>query len=88
MKETQIQFVKRHLLDYGEISRNYCLQNFITRLASIIPILHNQGFITKADYRKTQRGKDFVYTLISAPYKKVVYRVPETDKEIITYEKT
>lgn len=87
MKKTQLQFVKDYLLEHGSISRNYCLQQYISRLGARIADLRSEGWQIEGKWKKTERGKDFVYHTVSAPYKRVVYRVPELNKEIVKYVK-
>ncbi len=50
---TQIEFVKVHLLKNGSISRNFALNNYITRLGAIIHLLKKEGWeidTQKKDY--------------------------------------
>jgi len=85
---TQEKFVIKQLMETGRISRNLCLQNFITRLASIVSNLnHNEKWQIVGEYEKTLHGRDFIYKLISSPLKRIVYRT--TNGEYITtkYEK-
>lgn len=63
MKRTQVQWVKERLLTEGEISRNICLQNYITRLAAIIHILKRDGW----EFKEIHRGGDYVYQVIKKP---------------------
>lgn len=65
--ETQKQFVISNLNEFGEISRNTCLKQYITRLGAIIYSLKKQGWKIESDYRQTEYGKDFVYKLVSKP---------------------
>ena len=67
--QTQKTFVISQLKDYGKISRNFCLQNFITRLGAIVEKLNNEGYVIQGAYEKTEKGKDYIYTLISLPPK-------------------
>jgi len=67
MKITQEAFVISELEKWGEISRNTCLKNFITRLGAIVCDLKEQGWVLEGEYRKTEHGKDYVYRLISKP---------------------
>jgi len=62
---TQEQFVEDILLEDGEISRNYCLSRFITRLGAIIWKLKDRGYEITGQYVKTATGKDFIYKLIN-----------------------
>lgn len=87
MKKTQEQWTIDQLLNNGEVSRNAALQNFITRLGAIICNLNSEGWEIRGHFRKYNHGKDFVYTLVSSPFKRVVYTVPALGKEIIKYEK-
>lgn len=62
-RETQKEWVKRRLDDAGEISRNECLANYISRLGAIIASLKNDGYRFVSFYRKTAFGRDYVYKL-------------------------
>ena len=64
--QTQENFVINELKKNGFISRNLCLQNYITRLGAIICDLKKEGFNFSSGYVKTGYlivGKDFVYHL-------------------------
>ncbi len=63
MKETQLEFVKRHLRLEGEISRNYCLQRYISRLGARIDDLERDGW----RFETERRDGDYVYKLVSQP---------------------
>ena len=65
MKQTQIQWVKLQISLNGEITRNQCLSNFISRLSAIIQDLEVEGYT----FSTSHRGGDFVYTLLSKPEK-------------------
>lgn len=79
MKKPQSQIVVEKLLKDGEISRNWCLQHYVSRLSAIIKSLVEVGYkfdsrkSKKGDdtrhghYVKTKKGKDYVYTLIAVP---------------------
>lgn len=57
------------------MSRNGALQNLITRLGARINDLKQENWNIEGNFRKTDKGKDYVYTLISAPEKpKIVIR--------------
>jgi hypothetical protein len=75
MKKTQLETVKKQLLETGQVSRNWCLQNFISRLGAIACDLKAEGFELEGEYVKTTNGKDYVYKLKKSPYKRVEYRV-------------
>ena len=85
-KQTQLEYIKKLLLNYGEVSRNHLLQQFITRGGARINDLKNAGWEIDGEYRKTEHGKDFIYVLRKAPYEKVLYRTPD-GKEIIRFDK-
>lgn len=66
MKNSQIKFVEGRLNDTGEISRNECLRNYISRLAAVIAELKRRGWQFDTESRITikpdgSKGKDFVY---------------------------
>ena len=69
MKKTQEQFVINALRSEGEVTRNWALQNYISRLGAIIYSLNKRKWVITGRYRKYSGGKDFVYTLISEPPK-------------------
>ena len=81
MKKYQSQLIIEKLLKDGEISRNYALKNYISRLGAWINILVSEGWkfdsykskdgdvIYHGKYAKSKHGTDFVYTLISRPKK-------------------
>lgn len=60
----QDEWVKKVLLDNGEISRNYALQNYVSRLGEIMCDLKDEGWNFEAEYRKTPNGRDYVYKLV------------------------
>lgn len=85
--ESQLEYVKKLLLNYGSVSRNHLLSEFISRGGAIIAKLKEEGFVIEGKYEKKNGGKDYVYELVSSPYKQVKYFVPNLNKEIIKYEK-
>jgi len=86
-QESQQTYIEHILLNYGRISRNRCLEERITRLGAYVNILNNSGWEIKGRYEKKNGGLDFVYELISSPFKKVIYKIDGMNKEIIRYEK-
>lgn len=60
---TQKKWVKNILLKEGEISRNFALSQYVSRLGSYICLLKKEGMQIEA----TKRGTDYVYTLINRP---------------------
>lgn len=82
--KTQTAWVKRQLLDNGEITRNQALQNYISRLGAIICDLNQEpGWEVSGEYRKTKNGRDYVYKLIRCPLKKVAYYKEESGQKIL-----
>lgn len=61
-KQTQKEFVIERLKSTGRISRNMCLQNYITRLGAIVCQLNKEGWNLKGQFYEYENGKDFVYT--------------------------
>jgi hypothetical protein len=58
-KAKQLDFIRKKLLSKGSISRNYCIENRILRLASRIFELRDSGMkITGKEI-----NGDFIYTL-------------------------
>lgn len=57
MKAKQKIFVLNQLLEKGQVSRNTCLQNFISRLGSIMNLLKENGLKFEAEYDKG----DYIY---------------------------
>lgn len=71
-QKTQIKYVQDLLDSQGEVSRNFCLQNYITRLSSIIFQLKKEGygFVTqsRANIKPDgTKGKDFIYQVVTYP---------------------
>jgi len=77
MKPSQVELIRKQLIENGSISRNWCLKNFITRLGARIDDLKREGMKINGKFVKTDFGTDYVYTLIK----------PEPVKEIITIGK-
>lgn len=63
MKKTQKQIVINQLLENNEISRNWCLQNYISRLSAIIYTLEKEGW----SFKTANRGGDYVYMIDEYP---------------------
>ena len=73
-KETQLSWVRKHIDDTNGISRNFCLQNYVSRLSALIFMLNEEGYIFKAEFVKFKtnhgwEGRDFVYTCTFNPNK-------------------
>ena len=84
---SQRERIINKLLKDGEVSRNHALQNYISRLGAIICDLQTDGWQLRGEYLKTNNGKDFVYYLISSPYKKEEFKNPVTGQIITKYIK-
>lgn len=67
MRITQIQRVKNQLKETGEVSRNWCLANYISRLSAIVMILKEEGYELEASHRQG----DYVYKLVNSPMRTV-----------------
>lgn len=74
MKKSQKQRVIDRLLERGEISRNQCLSNYISRLSAIIQDLEEEGWEFKTD----RLDNDYFYYVIKHPYKIQNYTHPIT----------
>lgn len=73
MKPKQIDLVKNCLKVDGEVSRNFCLGERITRLSGLIWQLRREHWqIGEGYYRPKNGGKDFVYPLISEPPTEII----------------
>lgn len=75
MKKSQLDIVRKQLLETGQVSRNWCLQNYISRLSAIILDLKAEGFDFDTGFVKNNNGKDYVYKLKASPYQKREYFV-------------
>ncbi len=60
---TQHSFIKQVLRDKGEVSRNFALSQFISRLGAIICDLKKEGW----EFDIERRNGDYVYKLKQAP---------------------
>jgi hypothetical protein len=86
MKQSQEEWVIKQLNLNGFISRNFALQNYISRLGAIICNLTKEGWEFEGKYVKSKSGKNFVYYLLKTPQTKTIYKVVGMDKEIATYK--
>ena len=86
--QTQANLVKRILREKGEITRNFCLRNYISRLGAIVCDLKKEGWNIEGEFVKANGGKDYVYKLVKAPYiPKLVYD-PERNCMVYQQEQT
>lgn len=67
MKTTQIEIVRNQLREHGEVSRNWCLSQYISRLSAIILDLAHEGY----EFKTFRRDGDYVYMLLNAPKRRV-----------------
>lgn len=75
---SQRNFVIEQLNTTGEISRNYCLSKYITRLADIIFKLKKDGW----QFTKEDRNGDCVYIVTDKPKTGVTFNKKMELKEI------
>ena len=68
-KPTQREIIISKLSEDGFVSRNWCLQSYISRLANYIFDLKQEGWQFTQDYYRTQWGKDYRYYVVSMPSK-------------------
>ena len=64
MKLTQVQFVLNELKEKGEVGRNYCLKNYLSRLGAVIAQLKRMGLNFRTEFRPTFKGwegRDYFY---------------------------
>ena len=67
-KSSQVALIKKQLELDGEVSRNWCLQRYITRLGARIWDLKQEGY----EFEIERRGKDYVYVLVTKPKTRAV----------------
>ena len=63
MKLTQEQRVVGQLKEAGYISRNQCLNNYISRLSAIIVTLKRKGW----EFKPMNVDSDYIYQVIKMP---------------------
>lgn len=61
MKQTQEEWTRYMLENYGKVSRNDALRRYITRLGAIICDLNKDGWDIKGKWEKYENGRDYVY---------------------------
>lgn len=64
--KSQKERVIKKLLADGEITRNQCLKNYISRLGAIICTLKSEGW----DFETKNVKGDYVYKVTVCPFKK------------------
>jgi hypothetical protein len=60
---TQDEIILSALKEYGFVSRNWAIKNYITRLGAIMNRLKKRGIEFTAEYEKTSNGQDYVYRI-------------------------
>lgn len=75
--------VLKQMRTYGYVTRNWALQNFISRLSAIMLDLKKQGI----NFEPKELNGDYIYTLKDKPKEKIVYRIPQPDGTVIVKEK-
>jgi hypothetical protein len=65
--KTQRDKVVDQLRAFKKVSRNWCLQHYISRLGAIIEELNRHGWKIEGKYEKSHIGSDFVYRVIERP---------------------
>ncbi len=65
--KTQKQWAIEQLKEFGEVSRNGALKNYISRLGSIVCNLRKEGW----ELDTSRREGDYVYKLIAKPKRMV-----------------
>lgn len=63
LNKTQIERVEGRLKQCGQITRNECLRNYISRLGAIIFILKEKGY----EFETSHKGGDYVYKVTKFP---------------------
>ncbi len=67
MKKSQIEIILEQLEKHSQISRNWCLRNYISRLGAYICDLNKIGWKINGYY--TEKRNDFVYVVSGKPKK-------------------
>jgi len=83
MKQTQENKVLAQLKEYGYVTRNWALSNYISRLSGIIHSLEKDGYVFDAYYTD---DKDYMYTLVASPLKSIQQVEIKDGKAIISYK--
>jgi hypothetical protein len=85
MKNTQLKMIKDQLLLTGEVSRNWCLQRYCSRLGARIMDLKKEGWV----FTTEKRNGDYVYKLEAYPgvltdenYVEVINNLLEKTREV------
>ena len=68
MRETQKDIIKKQLNEFGFVSRNWCLENYITRLSAYILDFKKEGL----DFEAKWVNGDYVYYIKKEPVQQVL----------------
>lgn len=77
--KTQEKQVIEVLNEWGEVSRNWALQNYISRLGAIICDLKGNGWEFDPYFKTIGNSKDYIYKVTKSPFKRVDYWKTEAD---------
>ena len=64
---SQLNWTKYQLKEHGRVTRNQALENYFSRLGARIADLREDGWEIEGHFEKTEKGKDYVYTLVAMP---------------------
>jgi len=73
VKDSQSNQIEKHIRSNGYVTRNWCLQRYISRLSAIIFVLIEKGyeFDTKTIKSSASTVGDFCYTATKIPEKPI-----------------
>ena len=71
MKKTQKDWVIAQLKEHGSVTRNQALKVYISRLATIIHDLRQDGWDIECKKKETPYGTDYEYKVSKRPTKRV-----------------
>lgn len=74
-KLSQKDIVLKQMRQFGYVSRNWCLQRFISRLSAIMLDLKNEGI----NFETKEIDGDYHYILKDKPKRVIEYRVQGED---------
>jgi hypothetical protein len=83
MKTSQREIVIKQIKETGEVTRNWCLNQYISRLSAIIQDLEEDGW----EFKAVKQNGDYIYKVTKSRYKRVEYYVPALNKTIFKYER-
>ncbi len=69
MKQSQLDFIKSELRNNKEISRNFCLSNYISRLGARIDDLEKDGWVFETE----RRDGNYVYKMVKCGDKETLF---------------